>query len=127
MIFLAWRKVFVMSFTLLSVVFILIFAVIAFKEIYRGAKNGFRSAMLSLGADVLALFISFVVNSLVSNAVADFLMKEIGRIDAYKGFAETFPSLDSVLKAAMIMLLGSVFYIFIYLLLRVLTRTAVIA
>lgn len=115
-----------MSFTLLSVVFILIFAVIAFKEIYRGAKNGFRSAMLSLGADVLALFISFVVNSLVSNAAADFLMKEIGRIDAYKGFAETFPSLDSVLKAAMIMLLGSVFYIFIYLLLRVLTRTAVL-
>ena len=62
MVFLAWRRVFVMSFTLLSVVFILIFAVIAFKEVYRGAKRGFRSAMISLGADVLALFISFFVS-----------------------------------------------------------------
>ena len=115
-----------MSFTLLSVVFILIFAVIAFKEVYRGAKRGFRSAMISLGADVLALFISFFVNSLLSSAVADFLMKEIRRMDVYKGFAETFPSLDSVLRAAMIMLLGSIFYIFIYLLLRVLTRMAVL-
>ena len=72
----------------------MIFAVIAFKEIYRGAKKGFRSAMISLGADVLALFISFFVNSLLSNTVADFLMKEIRRMDVYKDFAETFPSLE---------------------------------
>ena len=111
-----------MSFTLLSVLFILIFAVIAFKEIYRSAKKGFHWAMISLGADVLALFISFLVNSFLSNIVTDSIMREIQKIQGYDDIAFMLPSMGSVLNAVVTMLLGSLFYIFIFLFLRGVAR-----
>ena len=107
-----------MSFTLLSVLFVLMFAVIAFKEIYRSAKKGFHWAMISLGADVLTLFISFLVNSFFSNIATDFVMEEIQQIQGYEDIAFMLPSLPSVLRAVVTMLLGSLLYIFIFLLLR---------
>ena len=111
-----------MSFTLLSVLFILIFVSIAFKEIYRSAKKGFHWAMISLGADVLALFISFLVNSFLSNIVTDSIMREIQKIQGYDDIAFMLPSMGSVLNAVVTMLLGSLFYIFIFLFLRGVAR-----
>lgn len=111
-----------MSFTLLSVLFILLFAVIAFKEIYRNAKKGFHWAIISLGADVLALFISFLVNSFLANIAADSIMREIQRIEGYDDFIAMLPSLSTVLRAVVTMVLGSIFYIFVFLILRALVR-----
>lgn len=107
-----------MSFTLLSVLFILMFAAIAFKEIYQNAKKGFHWAMISLGADVLALFVSFLANSLLSNIVTASIMREIKKIEGYDDFAMMLPSLYSTLDAVITMLIGSILYIFVFLLLR---------
>ena len=78
--------------------------------------------MISLGADVLALFISFLLNSFLSNTLTDFIMKEIQKIEGYDDIVTMLPSLYSVLKAVIAMLLGSIFYIFIFLVLRGIAR-----
>ncbi|MBQ2988233.1 MAG: hypothetical protein IJD59_03920 [Clostridia bacterium] len=113
-----------MSFTLLSTPILLLFFTVAFIEIYNGAKKGFLRSAVSLGLDVSALFLSFFATAACSRALAAVIVKETAEMRLSVDFAARVPSFFSVLSDFLTMLIGTVLYVFVFLLLRVAVREA---
>lgn len=108
-----------MSFTVLSFVIIFMFAMVACVEIYRGVHRGFLLSLVTLGNIVLSLLLTFALMPLLTNLIAKLAVKLINTVRVYKNFAQILPTLDSVVQSVVEMLVGSVLFVFIFFVLRI--------
>lgn len=107
-----------MSFTLMSVLILILFFMIACKEVYNGVKKGFRRAALSLGSVLLSLFLTFIVTTWAAETLAELIVGLISGASLYVEFVSILPSLREVLIAVLTMAIGSVLFLFIFFLIR---------
>ena len=111
-----------MTFTLLSVFVIFVFATIACVEICAAVRRGFHLSMISLGAVILSLFLSFPVTQGVSSLLSQYVMSLVQDTEIYRAYAAKLPSLGDLLKNVLSMVIGTVLFIFIFWILRVSVR-----
>lgn len=111
-----------MSVTLLSVFVISVFVAILCIEMYTGAERGFHLSLITLGAVILSLFLSFLVTPVASSALASYLMSFLEEIEVYSYYAELLPSVPSVVLSLLTMLIGTVLFIFVFFILLVLVK-----
>ena len=120
------RKVFIMTVTLLSVLIAVIFITVACIKIHDGAARGFFMASVLLGVDITSLFLSFFVTRWISALVTPYIVSFLETLAVYRRFADLLLSLRTVLSAVLTMLIGSLFFIFVYLILRQLLKKLVL-
>ena len=114
-----------MSFTLLSVLVLLLFFSFAFLEVYNGIKRGFRFSLISLGNVVLSIFLSLFVTSWISSALASSLMMFFGENEIYKEFAGMLPSLESIFPNILHMAIGAIIFLLVFLLVYLVMKMVV--
>ena len=111
-----------MTVTLLSVFIVSVFVAILCIEIYTGAERGFHLSLISLGAVILSLFLSFLVTPMASAALASYLMSFLDRIDIYQDYVELLPSISSILLNVLTMLIGTVLFIFVFFIIFIIVK-----
>lgn len=116
-----------MSVTLLSVFVVSVFITILCIEIHSGAERGFHLSLISLGAVILSLFLAFPLTSLASSAIASQLMSYAEEMDIYRQYEKLLPSIRSVLLNLLAMLIGTILFIFVFLILLKIVRMIVFA
>ncbi len=103
-----------MSFTVLSIVIISIFAAVACVEIYRGVKRGFIRSLISLGNIVVSLLLTFALTPIFSDMISQRLMKLVKNLAVYEEISQQLVSLHTVIPALLEMLIGSVLFVAVF-------------
>lgn len=126
-----------MSFSLLSVVILVLFAVISGIEIYRGVRKGFMGALVSLGTVVLSLIVTLSALPLATNMgirflflsfdmLIKFLSNYISAIipyyEMYLEIMETFSSLQELLVGALSIVLCIISFVVVFFVLKVIFK-----
>lgn len=108
-----------MSFTVLSLVIIFLFAMVACVEIYRGVHRGFLLSLVTLGNIVLSLLLTFALMPLLATLIAELAVSLINTVRVYQNFAKILPMLNSVVQSALEMVIGSVLFVIVFFVLRI--------
>ena len=106
-----------MSFTLLSLVIIILLATVSIIEIYRGVKRGFMKSLVSLATVVVSALISIIVSPLITQLIVDGLSINLvsANGDLYKNLAR---SLNVVIRAVISMVASTFVFVVIFFLVR---------
>ena len=108
-----------MTFTLLSIVVVFIFAATLCIEIYRGIKRGFLLSLINLGNIVVSLFLSFAVTSLISSIISGKIIQQLIDGAVYQSIVQELTSIDSLLYAVLEMVIGSILFLIVFCILRI--------
>ena len=108
-----------MSFTLLSLIIVVMLAMIASIEIYRGVHRGFLLSLVTLANVIVYLIVSFVLNALFSNMISNEILYSVKRLKVYRNFSEALPELDMVAEAVIAMAVGSILFVFVFFVVRI--------
>lgn len=108
-----------MSFTLLSLIIVVMLVMIAGIEIYRGVHRGFLLSLVTLANIIASLIVSFVLNALFSNMISNEILYSVKRLKVYRNFSEALPELDPVAEAVIAMAVGSILFVFVFFAVRI--------
>jgi len=114
-----------MSFSLLSIAILMIFAAVTAIEVYKGIKNGFGMSLVSFGVTLTALLLSLLVSPIISMLLALFLNNFLQRLQLYQNILDMFPSVGSVVIAVINMVIGMLLFIVVFFILRALIKLVV--
>ncbi len=108
-----------MSFTLFSVIILLIFALAIFKRVLKGLKRGFLRSAISLSITIFSMIcsaaISVFISRLSSQYVSDMLFGMIGALGEY---SETFPSIKIIFTGIVEVFIAPLIFVAGYLLIK---------
>lgn len=110
-----------MSFSLFSVIIILICGAIAAVEIYRGVVRGFARSMISMGSLITSLVASLVIAPALSQTVVPAVFRQFIRpLKIYKNLIAGYESYDSFIVALACAVISILLFVILFLLLRIL-------
>lgn len=107
-----------MSFTLLSIVVILLFATVAFLELHRAWQRGLLSSLFSLGAVVMSLLFSLALAPTVANMIAYPIYRWLSRQSFYRTAIGGYEFIGEFVRACLCMAVGAFIFVLLLLLLR---------
>lgn len=108
-----------MSFSLFSVIIIMIFAIIAAVEVYRGITRGFEKSLISLGALAVSTVISLIVSPALSGLVVSLVMRRIVRpIKMYQNLIRGYESYDAIIEAIAAAMVSTLFFVLLFFVIR---------
>ena len=113
-----------MSFTLLSIAILSIFALVAAIEIYRGRNRDTVRAFMSGATVLLSLLFSVILSPIVSLPIAEALSPIV---EEMPGLSEAFSGsgyMEQVITAMLAIVLSSIMFVFLFFLIRILLALA---
>lgn len=117
-----------MSFSLFSVIIIILFATIAAIEIYRGVTRGFSRALLALGSLLLSVVASLLFAPGLSGLIVGLVFKYAVRpMQAYQNLIKSYQSFDPIIEAIASALVSTLLFTLLFFLIRILLSLIVSA
>jgi hypothetical protein len=112
-----------MSISWFSVIILLIFATIAFIEIYRGVQRGFFPTLISLGILIPSMILALLIAPPLSRSISTPIFNQIIRPSSlYRYFTSGFTSLDPSVLAGLEILVSLLLFVICFFLCRLVLR-----
>ena len=114
-----------MTFNLISVAVLCVTALVILIEVVRAIKRGRNKTLVTLASLVLAVFLSIIATTLISNLVAGYIVKLVQLMFDFSKISEKIPSMANILYAFSDAVISPLLFFFVFLLMRIIIAIVV--
>ena len=108
-----------MTFNLISVAVLCVMALVILIEVVRAIKRGRNKTLVTLASLILAVFLSIIATTLISNLFAGYIVRFMQLMFDFSKISEKIPSMGNILFAFSDAIISPLLFFFVFILMRI--------